>query len=154
MTCQPGPHGMQTNLPLLPVLRVRPVLSPFGMPLPPVHPCPGHRPQDTGQGAEQGPEGEGRLRGEGEDRGDEAVSQEAGNRSRETERSQPWGDKTGGLKSPKQLLGGPPPWNPQTGPAGCLSPAAPSLWAFLSPGSCRTTVSLHIHDLCIWVTND
>ena len=56
---------MQTNLPLLPVLRVRPVLSPFGMPLPPVHPCPGHRPQDTGQGAEQGPEGEGRLRGEG-----------------------------------------------------------------------------------------
>lgn len=66
----------------------------------------------TGQGAEQGPQGEGWPRREGEDRGDEGVSQKAGNGSREVERAQPWGDKTGGLKSPKQLLGGPPALEP------------------------------------------
>lgn len=153
MICQPGPQVTQTNLPLLPALWVWPVLSPFGMPLPPAHPCPGHRPQDTGQGAEQEPQGEGWPRREGEDRGDEDVSQEAGSGSREAERAQPWGDKTGGLKSPKQRLSGPPPWNPQT-ESTCLQPAAPSLWGFFSSGSCRTTVSLHTHDLCIWVTND
>ena len=106
------PQVTQSNLPLLPALWVWPVLSPFGMPLPPAHPCPGHRPQDTGQGAEQGPQGEGWPRREGEDRGDEDVSQEAGNGSREAERAQPWGDKTGGLKSPKQRLGGPPALEP------------------------------------------
>ena len=142
----------QTSLPLLPILRERPSLGPLGIPLPPARP--GHRPQDTGRGAEHRPEGEGQPRREGEGRGDEGVSQEAGNGSREAERAQPWRDKTRVLKSPKQLLGGPPPWNPQTGPPGCLPPSAPSLWAFLSPGSCRTTVSLHIHDLYIWVTND
>ena len=127
MICQPGPQVTQTNLPLLPILRVRPVLGPFGMPLPPAHPCPGHRPQDTGQGAEQGPEGEGQPRREGEDRGDEGVSQEARNGSREVERAQPWRDNTGGLKSPKQLLGGPPPWNPRLAHQGVFHLLLP-LW--------------------------
>lgn len=106
---------------------------------------------DTGQGAEQGPEGEEAERRR-EDRGDEAVSQEARKQKQgETERSQPWGDKTGGLKSPKQLLGGPPPWNPQTSPAGCLSPVALSMGLPL-PRVLQNHRLLHIHDLCIWVT--
>lgn len=119
--------------------------------------CPDHRPPSTaGQGVEQGPEGEGRLRGEGCGKTEEMrlSPQEARNRSRETERSQPRGRQDRGLKSPKQRSWTPPPWNPRLALAGVSFTCCSSPMGLLSPGSCRTTASLHIHDLCIWVTND